>query len=65
MDDATQNISSTNRSFIVPIWFRHREVLTQALVRTGMVVILGILFENAVKMVFIQNQDMVEAFHAD
>jgi len=40
-------------------WPGHRKVLTYALMRAGMVVIFSILFENAAKMVFIQNQDMV------
>jgi len=60
MDDASKNISTTNYSFINSPWRRYREVLTQASVWSGMVVILDILFENEAKVVFILKQDMVE-----
>ena len=60
VDDASQNISSSYWNIYAPFWPRHRKVLTYALMWPGMVIIFSILSENAVKVVFIQNQDMVE-----
>ncbi len=49
-----------NQPFFVPCRPGQRKALTQALMWTGVVVILGIIFENAAKMAIIQDQDRVE-----
>jgi hypothetical protein len=65
VDDSSQDISSTNGSSCVPYWPGHRKVLTNALVRTSMVVVFSVLFENAVKVALIQDQDRVQTLLAN
>jgi hypothetical protein len=59
VDDISQNISSSYWTFYTQFWRRYRKVLILALVWPGVVVLFPILPKNAVKAVFIQNQDMV------
>jgi hypothetical protein len=58
--DTSQDIPSMNQPFFVPCRPGQRKAMTQALMWKEVVVILGILFENAAKVVFIQDQDRVE-----
>jgi hypothetical protein len=63
VDDAPEDISSNYWTFCAP--FRschsHRKALTKPLVWTIIIVVFTIFFENAAKMVFIQDQDMIQA----
>jgi hypothetical protein len=65
VDDTSQDISATNRSSCVPYWPGYRKMLTNALVWASMVVVFSIFIENASKVVFIQDQDMVETLFPD
>jgi len=65
VDDSCQDISSTNRSSSDLYWPGYRKVLTNALVWASMVVVISIFFENALKVVFIQDQDMIETLFSD
>ena len=65
VDDASQDISSSNRSFCAPYCPGHRKVLINALVWASMVVVFTILFENATKVALIQYQDRVQTLFAN
>jgi hypothetical protein len=59
VDDTSQDISSTNRSFCAVYWPGHRKVLINALVWTSKVVVFTIFFEDATKVALIQDQDRI------
>ena len=60
MDNTSQNISSSYEPSFVSGWSRYWEMLSQALVWTGMIVIFDILFKHPMKVVFIEYKDAIE-----
>ena len=59
MDNTSQNISSSYGPSFVSGWPRYWEMLSQALVWTGMIVILDMLIKHPMKVVFIEYKDAI------
>ena len=67
MDDASQDISPPywTISVLFSSWNGYRKSLTDPLMWPSMVVVMIIFFQNALKMIFIENQDLIQTLFAN
>ena len=62
VNDASQDIASSDRSISIVFGSRNGELLIDNLVRTMVVVVIDIFFQNTTKMILIDDQNMIETF---
>ncbi len=65
MDDSAEHIPTVNRAALDPASVSRRDLLSNPLMRPGMVEIRGVLLQHTVKMSFIQDDHLVEALLTD
>ena len=66
VDDASQDISPTywTISVLFSTWDRYRKSLTDPMIWASMVIVFVILFQNALKVIFIYNQNLIQTLFA-
>jgi hypothetical protein len=62
VEDPSKDISSTNQAFGVSLGSRYRKMLMNSLVWMISVVVGFVFLEYAMKLAFIQDQDLVQTF---